>query len=440
MASPTVLSVGSVTVTANGGYTGDLLAKVTTAAAAYTVITVGPGAGNTSDTIPAAPTTGGPFELVIQPGYSGPLVIPTGYALVINGATADTNTITGGDPTTIIMGSDLAPLNYSGGALTVIGGAGGGSVTDTADGATLAFISGSYSINAVGNGDIIELGTSSSGTGAAAASTGGDVVTVTGTNSTVTANAGADTIFAHGGGTDFIGTAASSSVFIGSNTGAVTVTSATNQSIFGGTAGGTYTEGADSTGSFFFWGNHAGVSPTVPTSDTLFGTASSPNGLIWGASQENTVVSQSGAGAALGGGNTFVAYGDADTINAAASRGGDSFIVFNIAFTTDPANNGHFAGNTTLVGSTQGNELFGIFDNLGFGTSEGNHTITIQNWVSTDVLGLGGYKTETGNTADLTTANTALAAAKGGSAQFTLSDGTTIKFEGVAPTSVGYHI
>ncbi len=434
MASPTVLSVGSVTVTANGGYTGDLLAKIM--ATTYTQVLVGAG----SPSIPAAPTGTGPFELVIQPSYTGDLTIPVGvYALVINGATGDTNAFTSADPNVVIVGSDAAPLNYSGGALTIIGGAGGGTVTDTADGATLAFASGAYSINALGDGDQIFLGSTASGAGAAAASTSGDVVTVSGTNSTVTANSGADTIFAHGSGTNFVGTAASSSVFIGSNTGQVTVASATNQLIFGGTGGGSYTEGADSTGSFFFWGNHAGSSPTVPTNDTLFGSASSPKATIWGDSQDNLVVSQTGAGAAYGAGNTFVDYGDVATINAAASRGGDSFVIWNVGFTTDPANDGKFAGNTTLVGSSAGNELFGVFDNLGYGASPA-HTITIQNWVSSDVLGLGAYETEKGNTADLTTADNALAAAKGGTASFTLSDGTTIKFEGASPTSVGYHI
>jgi hypothetical protein len=299
----------------------------------------------------------------------------------------------------------------------------------------LSFSGGTYSVNAFGLADTVILGSTT--IGSAAAGTTGDVVTVSGANTTVTAEAGADTVFAVAS-TNFQGSAASSSIFVGSNTGAVTVTSATNQSIFGGTAGGTYTEGADSTGSFFFWGNHAGASPTVPTSDTLFGTASSPNGLIWGASEDNTVVSQSGAGAAFGAGNTFVDYGDAATIDATHSRGGDSFVVFNIGFTNDAANHGNFAGNTTLVGSSQGNELFGIFDNLGLGASGPAHTITIQNWVSTDVLGLGGYETETGNTADLTKANAALAG--GSNSQFTLSDGTTIKFEGAGPTSVGFHI
>jgi len=48
----TVLSVGSVTITANGGLTGDLLAKILAASATYAVVTVG--AGDTS--LPAAPS------------------------------------------------------------------------------------------------------------------------------------------------------------------------------------------------------------------------------------------------------------------------------------------------------------------------------------------------------------------------------------------------
>jgi hypothetical protein len=427
MASPTVLSVGAVSITANGGYTGDLLAKVM--ATTYTVVTVGPETGDTSPTIPAAPAGTGPFELVIQPGYTGSLSIPSGvYAVVINGATADSNALFSSDPNAIIIGSDATPLNYTGGALTVIGGAGGGTVTDTADGATLAFTSGSYDINASGNGDNIYFGSAASGTGAASAAIGGDVVTVSGTNSTVTATSGADTIYASGAGTNFNGTGASSSQFIGTNAaGAFTVASASNQTIYGGAAGGSYTEGADSTGSFFFVPSTAGSS----TVDTVFGSASSPQAQIWTNSQNNVVLSQSGSALTYNQGNQLVDFGDTATIDASGSRGGDNFVIWNTAFS-----GGNFAGNTTLVGSSQGNELFGLFDTLP-GISSGTgpaHTITIQNWVSTDVFETGAY-----GSADLATANAALAAAKGGTAQFTLSDGTTVKFEGSSPTSVFAH-
>jgi hypothetical protein len=425
MASPTVLSVGAVSITANGGYTGDLLAKVM--ATTYTVVTVGPDAGATSPSIPAAPVGTGPFELVIQPDYTGTMTIPSGvYAVVINGATADSNALFSDDPNAVIIGSDATPLNYTGGALTVIGGAGGGTVTDTADGATLAFTSGSYDIDATGNGDYIYFGSSASS--AATASVAGDVVTVSGTNSTVTAGAGADTVYATASA-NFNGTAASSSTFIGTNaTGVLTVTSAANQTIYGGAAGGSYTEGADSTGSFFF----VPSASTASTVDSLFGASSAPLAQIWSNSENNVVVSQSGSAFGYAQGNTFVDYGEAATINATGSRGGDNFVIWNTSFTND----GNFAGNTTLVGSSRGDELFGLFDSLP-GISSGSgpaHTITIENWVSTDVFDTGAY-----GTADLATANAALAAAGGGTAQFTLSDGTTVKFEGASPTSVHAH-
>lgn len=150
----TVLSVGSVTVTANGGQTGDLLAAIMAASADYTVVTVGAGASS----LPAVPTTGaGPFELVIQPGYTGSLNIPTGYALVVDGATNDPNPITGGGSSTSIVGNGGQPLNYSGGAGVVLGAGGTGTVNDTANSATLAF-SGDYSVTATGNNDTIGIG------------------------------------------------------------------------------------------------------------------------------------------------------------------------------------------------------------------------------------------------------------------------------------------
>jgi hypothetical protein len=161
-----MLSVGSVTVTANGGQTGDLLAAILAASKNYTVVTVGAGAAS----LPAAPTTSaGPFELVIQPGYTGLLDIPGGYALVVDGATADSNPITGGDSNTSIVGNGSEPLNYSGGAGVVLGAGGTGTVNDTAPGAMMSF-TGNYSVTASGNNDTIGIG-------------GGDVqVVVSGSN------------------------------------------------------------------------------------------------------------------------------------------------------------------------------------------------------------------------------------------------------------------
>jgi len=148
MAATTVLSVGSVTITANGGTTGTLLAQVTTALAGLTgtqIVTV----GSSDATIPTVPATGGPYELIINPGYTGSLNIPTGYTYVINGTTGD---VTGGSSSSVIIGNNL---NYSGGAGSLIATGTGGSISDNTGGAEIAIASGDYTVNASGGNDTV---------------------------------------------------------------------------------------------------------------------------------------------------------------------------------------------------------------------------------------------------------------------------------------------
>lgn len=476
----TVLSVGSVTISANGGQTGDLLSAIIKASAAYTVVTVGAGATS----LPAPSGGTGPFELVIQPGYTGTMSIPSGYALVVNGATGDTNPVSGGDSTTAIVGNSTIPLNYTGGAGTVVGAGGTGSVDDTANNALMSFV-GSYSVTAGGNNDTVNVddssgssvkvtvsgsgstiniggGSSPSGSGAAAGVVSTNTVDVTGTSdvlfdtlgsnvvllgqlteyvsaaglgtSTLTsATGGADTIFALSA-TDYNAALAASSLFLGSNTGAVTVQAGTSATLFGGSAGGTYTEGTDSTGSFGFFARF-GVpnASTVPAVDNITGGASAPQVSVWGNSNEDITVTQAGS-AAAGAGGTYVAFGGTDTINAMNARGGNAFVAWNASLPASSSlpNGLNFTGNTTLIGSNAGSDDFAVFSASPEGLQAASpHTIDIQNWQQSDVLFLGGY-----SAADVTTADTALAAAGGGAASFTLSDGTTIKFDTASPTKV----
>jgi hypothetical protein len=479
--SPTVLSIGSVTIQATGGHTGDVLNSILSAVSASTTV----GATSSESTLPSPPATAGTYTLVIPSGYSGSLAIPIGYTYVLY---PGSGTITGGDSNTTVLGDNL---NYSGAAGNVVAtGSTGGSVTSTGNGAVLSFFTGDYSVNAsggsdtvvvdtgatgsvtaTGSNDVIEIGTppTNIATGAAAIQAagaspsftanadgtggivydyaGGFLVNLADSNefvsnsgslsvSTVVGTGGADTVFATSA-LIYTGTSAASSLFLGSNTGVVTVTSAAKETVFGGAGGGIYTEGSDSTGSFFFWGRHAGATPATSTSDTITGSATSPiAGQIWGASDENTVFSQSGTQLAIGAGKVFVNYGDSSTINATGSRGGDTFISWNFGYSADPTTNGNFTGNTTLVGSSQGDELFSVFDSIFSGLTHGPaHTITIENWVSSDVLALGGYN-YSGSSNDLTTANTALSGGGGKSVSFTLSDGTTITFDTTSPTKV----
>jgi hypothetical protein len=334
MAAPsgaTVLSVGSVTIVANGGQTGDLLASIMKAAAGFNVQTVGAGASS----LPS-PTVASPAELVIEPGYTGTMIIPSGYELVVNGATSDSNPISGGDASTSIVSNGA--LNYSGGAGVVLGVGGSGTVDDTATGATLAF-SGNYNVTVSGNNDTIGVdnsgstnesldgsdetvvtggGSPSVSSGASAAATGvtstqtidvnagstGDVVSVLsgasdlvfavaaftadqsgGSSTVVTGGAGMVTLNASGGSAlvyDHAGSAGNV-INAGPSTEYVAATTAdTAASIYNASAGGAdtifsagakidYSNSAGTANSLFFLGGAGAVTVSAAAAETVFG-------------------------------------------------------------------------------------------------------------------------------------------------------------------------
>ena len=247
---------------------------------------------------------------------------------------------------------------------------------------------------------------------------------------TVTSSAnGFDTVFALGTSMDYQAQASESLLFLG-GAGAVTVAAGANATLFGGTGTGDYTVGTPGTGfanSFLFVGGGG--------QDTITETAGGATPTIWGNSNEALTV-QGGAGTdsvkAL-----IVAYGTNDSINAAHTQGGDTFLVYNSVPTVGSA--GTFAGNTTLVGSDQGHESFVVVED---GSSPPAHSIEIDNWKATDTLfitdpatGIGPYGQGL-NSADQAAVTSFLG---GSSNQFTLSDGTTIVFNGGKPTSIAYH-
>jgi hypothetical protein len=517
----TVLSVGSVTISANGGNTGDLLKQIMAAAAGLTVVTVGAGATS----LPAAPVSGGPFELVIDPGYTGTLNIPTGYALVVNGATADTNPITGGDSTTSIVGAGA--VNYSGGAGVVLGLGTGGTVDDTATGAVMAF-TGAYSVTASGgndtvgfdggnstftgsaSGDVVDIGggAPSAGSGAAAAAvaatstvtdnvpvgisqtsnitsdaglyedsglltlnaSGGSATVVTGSAAHVTLNAsggsqlvfdniggnvinagpsteyvtavnvaastynasagGADTIFASTAIDYSSAAGTANSLFFLGGAGAVTVSAAAAETVFGGAGGGSYSVGATS---FIFIGGGG--------ADTLTGGAGSSTVTAWGGVNENLTISQTGsAGETIG--NTYITFGNNDSMNAAAGLGHSDWQIVNQALpngvgsgnSTTP---GTFTGDSTLVASNAGSDLFVVYIDPASATLPAAHTIDIANWQSSDTL----FLSDLGNanqSLDATDASTVAAFEAGTSHSLTLSDGTTIDFTGAKPSTIAH--
>jgi hypothetical protein len=168
----TVLSVGSVVVSTTGGQTGKLLQSILNAQSG--VVTVGAGVGLAA--LPTPPAGAGPFELIIEPGYTGSLTIPNGYAFVINGATADSSPLVGSDPNAVIVGNNI---NYSGPAKEIVGTGSSGNVSSTGVGAVLAFGGGNYTITATGANDTVQLDTGSS-----------SQATVTGANSTIDIGSG----------------------------------------------------------------------------------------------------------------------------------------------------------------------------------------------------------------------------------------------------------
>jgi len=502
----TVLSVAGVTITGNGGTTGDLLQQIINAQAGLTVVTV----GGAATSLPAPPVGSGPFELVIEPDYTGALAIPAGYKFVINGATADSNQISGGDSSTAIVGGSSQPLNYFGAAGTVLGVGGTGTIDDTANGALIG-VDGAYSVTAIGNadtigvdgggvkvtlsgsGDIINIGGGSAPAGAdapggssidtvsitsgstsdvvnvgtgtsfshiflSAAGTvnqaGGATTVVTEAGGSVTLNAtggsdlvfdgaggavvnggpsnvfanaigvssatfnaasgGADTIFAQSAVdyTNKLGTA-SSLLFIG-GAGAVTVSAAAQETVFGGAGGGSYSIGATN---FLFVSNIGGA-------DTLTGGPGATSVTAFGGSNESLTVSQMVSSP----GNTFIAAGDQDSINAMFAGGGNSF---------EDDNQGGLAGNTTLVGSNVGHDTFSVY--IDSSTTVAAHTVDIGNWQSTDQIFVINLDPAAGGALDqqdLTAVNNFLAGGSGSA--ITLSDGTTINFTDAKPTNIGH--
>lgn len=246
----------------------------------------------------------------------------------------------------------------------------------------------------------------------------------------------ASTVFGGTGGTDLIfagsavyydGSAAAQTTFVASDY-ASTIVGATKSQfvssvkagasavVFDNNVGGTFTVGSTS----FFFGGGGGA-------DTINTGAGTSRNLMFGHSNENmTIVSSPGVASVLG--STFAAYGDANTINAAGAAGGNTFFAVNQHLAI-----GEYAGNSTLIGSSAGKDGFVVFvdsKNL----SQVAHTITIENWQSTDSMFVG----------DLGNANNALNAADkasidafnaGTSNSFSLHDGTTITFVGARPTS-----
>jgi len=197
----------------------------------------------------------------------------------------------------------------------------------------------------------------------------------------------------------------------------VTVSAAAAETVFGGKGGGSYSVGATS---FEFFGGGG--------ADSIVGGAGASSVLAFGMTNEHLTINQ----AASTPGNTFVSFGNNDTIDATNAAGGNTWQIVNQ--TLPAAAGGTFTGDSTLVGSNAGSDTFVVYID---GSTPPAHTVTIENWQASDVLFI----------SNLANASQALGASdvaavnafqQGGSSSLTLSDGTTIDFQGAKPTTIAH--
>jgi hypothetical protein len=435
----TVVSVGNVTIGTNGLLTKTILDSIATL-----VATAGPGAVGS-----------------VQAGVSGTVSAP-GTTVILDQSRGGA-TILGGASNQAIIGGDN--INYSGSAGTIVAagtiqggasGAAGGHVADSTAGALFSFAGGNNTVTAGGASQTVLLDgganwiwanasgqsiTQSGGSntvvavasGSSAASvmasngdltfiggfgTGNDIVSVTGSTTlrgiagpngtdTFMAGAGADTIFAVGGAVYHGGTG--SDLFIG-GAGTSTLYGASNETVWSGSGGGIYNMSANS--SNFFAGGSG--------SDTVNLATGSSTTQVWSGNGETLSI----GAAASASGALVVAFGQTTNIDMTGAAGNDTVVLWNAQIGA-----GAFSGNQTLTGSNAGHDVFVMFAASPFGAAAaGPHTIVINNWQASDIFDLSnGY-----SAADAQAATQALAAGS----SFTLSDGTTVQFNGAKPTTI----
>jgi hypothetical protein len=453
----TVFSIGGVSVSASGGLTGAILDQLISlygagGSLAADVVTVLGGVNN--PTLPAA--TGTNQLLVIPATDTGTISVPAGYSYVVY---TGTGSLTGGGNAVIV-----GDLNYSGAApsvvasdptntiasniddtaaaATVIAGGGAGNAITASGGGAVVDIegSGSGTVSAPGAGDTINMtgGTYllyalggatvniSGGTATVQSGAAGDLVNASGNASvrfqggksidTLVAHSGADTVFA-GSGIVYQG-GSGSDLFVAGPTSNVTMTGAAQEIIYGNAGTGQW-DLSNSTQVGFVGG---GGTDAV--------TLGATDATIWSFTKDTMTVAHAGS---VPSNSTFVAFGDNTSLDLTNSGGGSKVLAWNANY--GPAD---FTGNTTLVASNAGNDVLVLVAASEFGNSPAAaHTITVSNWQASDILDLTfSPSTNAGYTqADVASAEQQLAAGS----SFTLSDGTTVVFQGAKPTTI-YHI
>lgn len=472
----TVLAAAGATVPASGVSTAIGLLQVARILASAQAV---PGSSNVivlnpdDPTLPAAAAVG-PTVLIVpnSVGEGSPLslAIPAGYAAVILGRGSHVN-ITTTDPATEVVSAGA--IDFSGVASFVDGTGGTGVVSDSALNAVIDIGGGAYSVTAgsadtvnfgngtavisAGVGDAVVLGDgtqsaryyqlypgATSVSGATLTAAGADAITVNslgnlivdnmGTGAdTISALFGSSTVFAgagdvyqgagHPAATEFIGSAqsgAAQTVFGG----------LANDTVFGGAGRMLYSQGTGAyslfvggAGSATVLGGAAGAGAVFGGSGSTLYDIGGSSDVFVGAHGSDTVVGGAAQASVFAGGNERVALvnshaadalpaGDNDTIDASLALGGTNFFAMSAI------------GDATLIGTAAA----GVGDTFQFvRTAEAAaHTVSVENWHPGDGLFLSGY-----GPADIAALDDVFTH---GGTSITLSDGTTINFDGAAPT------
>jgi hypothetical protein len=471
----TVVAAGGATVRATGTYTAIGLAQVSailnqaSMAGSSNVVVYDPSTG-----IPTPPS-GSTYVLIVPNDITIPLslTVPDTYSAVIlgEGTNATVNAL---NPNIQILSGGI--LNFAGSATLVDGSGGSGTITDTAINAVIDIGGGSYSVDAssghetvdydnglatitavndslvLGDGTMdaayfLEFPAASSVTGTKVHSNGRNAVTLNSNGNLILDNSGT-------GSNTISGVYGTSTVFAGANDlydarnnpAAVKFIAdsiaGTTQTVFGGTANDTvfgaaanvlYEQGSGAA-SYFVAGsgdstviaNGSGaVFGGTSTSGTLFNTGTGNDYFVGGGGSDTIEAGVNPSASVFGGNNehifldnTALAYvmplGNQDTIDASGTEGGTNFFSYG-------------TGNVTLIGNATAPtpDLFIVYSV----NATAPHTITIENWHTGDGLFLQNY-----GPADVATFDQAFA--EGGST-VTLSDGTTVQFEGAHPQHSG---
>ncbi len=460
MAGSTVISLGSVTVTATGVDAGaavqqvkDILGTQTFTEVVYT--------GGTVPSVAAADF--GHVVLEVPLGIEGIVSLPAGYAYVLvnDGSTV---TLAGGDAATTILGGTGGSFDYNGGAGNVESSATTSKITDSVTGALIE-IDGKGTVNAaagttvkidngsdvdvrtVGGGSTVEIGSSlvaalnplaqaplSNTTVVADASAvynergvSGTLVLNTGA-STVNLFAGSTTAFAGSAGDVFYGNGGSLT-FIGGNNASTIFGGSASDAIFSGHGGELYVEGSGTANAFI------GNSDSTAATSTILGGGS---GAFFGGTHGDSYYLQSGTNVFVASSGSDTLYGGThqQTVFGSNASGFDLSLVGTAggvlvtghgsgtidASLTSTANNFFDAyGSNTLVGGSGTNLYIVAAD-----TTTSAHNITIENWHAGDAVFLKGF-----NADSVTAAENAVISGK---STLRLSDNTTITFVGNHPT------